>query len=949
MENKIGEDFRSRLNRGMLAPSHVFKRNPYFLSLLVSYLRLNQDTVRDGIINFDYLMRRYLEREALRPYASAHASLGGHNIDRKNVFNEYEKISRAWLQSFAYQSCTNKESILLYNRVTLDINQIKYFIDDISSRKGDNYTLWGNLNNMFESISKPRRKEKLSNEEIESYTIWLHENDIKLVDDLALRLRIIQENRKKIGKEILQEALGTIPFKGMIEKKDWYSNFTSSYQQLLEKEDFSFKNNLIAIFLFRSIAAAQILRIIYVETDEDYGVIHIKFRHRRLAEYYAACYFKDNWNLLKDNLQYFPWLGPVLNLTSAIEGEACRTLDWLVSQVDEVGKTGRYLWRYSVETVVEAAYFSYPGDRYSNILSRFLDKIINVLAFSTVHNGQNGGINKIDTVTKIVILRAIDLISRLKDNFSKNRILSKSGQEKYYAYEQKIDNEWIAPVIASRVGVKILSQDNHPTKNSILILKKAIKQPSSILVPNIYSVTNGPILLKPLLVFTTLLGEVGLLALTLGVFNLILYPIGILLKTNFIELIDSLKVLSFAIAFSYICIRLIHWGRSPTNAAIVGTSLWRIKEVFSAALKSITEYNFSPLLTALSNLVWKLRYLFPFLGLYFAMLFFYNKKPTPCPEMNRQRDILYSKYDSLRKVVPESRFAWIQEQLRDDLISYSKQNVDRCGYRQDDGSWLLMEDRLADRLFKLDHRLIPASFDNSPDLIKKDEFIDFVKLLKKEQIALPTQGVTGSLSSITKQKEVVQMVNELKDEVNRFKQGRRRGLSVPAKYLELIEEEPDSLRSLFLPENSEKLLSKIDSNINSMSQIEKELRGRARSIYFYGASVLILLSLFTYLIYHYLRRKKEKGDFANIERMTSIAALSQFILDRDKSERHRKRAISRIDRLSIDSEDELNTVEQTVNELMASNFQTDKNLGVEMASLVKKLSNRLRHKVGNNY
>ena len=128
------EEFEQLLASPRLSPSHVFRRNPYFLALLVAEITQEDSTLKQQVIDFDYLMRRYLARESTRYHISATSGtrLGREELEHKLA--ELERVARLSLQYLAFTFIHTRLPNALYDEMTISSTVLHQFADALHSR-----------------------------------------------------------------------------------------------------------------------------------------------------------------------------------------------------------------------------------------------------------------------------------------------------------------------------------------------------------------------------------------------------------------------------------------------------------------------------------------------------------------------------------------------------------------------------------------------------------------------------------------------------------------------------------------------------------------------------------------------------------------------------------------------------------------------------------------------
>lgn len=580
-------DLREGLRSSQVMPTHVFRRNPYFLSLLIWYIEHEQDKSRERPINFDVLMRKYIEREATREFASADGDTYVKRAERSAVLQELEKVSRACLQYLAFRSASSAKAGALYDEVPIDRALLNSFVASLesSSIDADTENPWSILPDFIEYLASSDRPKEIGPEAINRFSGILHENDIRLLNSLANGLLMGGE----LDNPTLQLALGTIPYHAKLETFAWYATLLEKFRNSIAETSLNLSNRISALLLLRSIAAAHALRILLVNTAGP--AIAVRLRHRRLAEYYAGCYARNRWTDLVQNLQFTPWLGPVLNLTCALESAGCKALRWLVEQIDDRPREPYYKWRYSLEAAVEASLFAHPGPVFEDTMRMLLTRTVSVLTLygkrplSEVPAGKAvkpsptvGTLaGQVDDVTLTTLLRAIEQMVQLSDT-STTRFLGANAVNTLYDYEASLPAVWISSFLPVRAAIEKTSGRSSSPAQTVSLLLKLVQQPSAILFFPFRTPWKGLVLAKVLVWITTLLGEVCMdLLVPIWISSV---PLSVFLLLGFSDSDavggEGLALMFVMLSCSVILLRILSWRRSKTNAASYSTLPWRI-------------------------------------------------------------------------------------------------------------------------------------------------------------------------------------------------------------------------------------------------------------------------------------------------------------------------------------------------------------------------------------
>jgi len=952
LDKQAKASLEEALQSSRLTPTHVFRRNPYFLSLLIRHVSEDQDRVRDRTIDFDLLMRKYLEREANRPYAPLEGKDREGNANRGEIFREMEGVSRACLQYIAFRSASSARA--LYDEAPIEENLIWGFTNTLlSTSESSKGSLWNTLHRFVDFCLSPSETGNLSAESVHEhgFTEHLHENDIRLLYSLADQLK----DRKKLDIHLLKDALGTIPYRGNLEPPAWYHKLSINFQLIVERlgPESSPRQALVALLFFRSIAAAHVLRILNVTINPI--SISIRFRHRRLAEYYSACYIRDRWSDLQGSLDFSPWLGPVLNLTCALEGSPCLALRWLIDRIPPTPTEPYFEWRYSVEAAVEASFFAQPGPPYTGALKSLLDKVVGALVKRPVQPETT----QLDAVTQIVLLRVLEQIGLLKSTLPSAIVLDDRARDLFYQYESTISTEWIAPLLPARLAVRSLSGQPHPLVNQLRTLWKAIQQPSAVLFPRFRMPWAGLLLMRLTVILATLLSEICGIALFVVTLSFPIYLLGAAFETEHDTVMDAVRLVALILTVSYTALRLLRWQQSPTRAASQAASLWRVPNPILRTIKTFVDgstiakgrarwgaafLKMAGSLVLVAGIMMGIAYLWPTIQL--------DSPLAPCPEVSDRRVGIEAKYKSKIRIIDvpgQNRIADLQRELRKDIKNLRDANeVLRCGRETEDG-WVLAEDFLADRLAEHDPRLVPSPTKEQSLALNLDEARRLEKLLSAVAPAVPEEDFFGSLATVYRSRQIDQTVQDLKEIRIRIVEARREGIGVPVDSGHILASVAGTLRSPRGADNgivvSNVLDHRIANLLNQYKPIQVEFTERAKKVLVYGAVGFVSLGMLLLLLRAYWHRRSDKRQLALLSKEKSVVALCRVLVENSYSERVRLGAIRQLDLLGVDHSNDLRLVEQVAGVLLKRRSETERNLGINVAALVRTLSNRLRHRI----
>ena len=405
------EFLKAALNSGsgQLASADVFRRNPYFLTLLLDYFEQRRGSAMPTSINFDLLIQDYIGRETERPFNPIAQTTAPAN--RAKLRRDVDRTAGFFLQFAAYAMTVTTDEGALYGRAHISPQLIADFcraLGTASDADARDMEMggWGHMTAFLARLSQNR---SLSEVEFSHFvqTEFLDENDIRLFQELAVRLN---ERPAPVGPDLIMAAFSTLARANILEPFAWYEALAVRLADAAKDADSSESQALIAtLLLARGLAAAHLLRLIYVE--QDYTGIYFRFRHRRLAEYYAALYFRARWQRLQP-LPSSPWLTPVLNLVSAIEGDRCLALGWFVERLPDIGTLPAFQWRDRLVSVTEAAAFAERGSAYTRRLNDLVSRLIHAYFAITTPKADSVD-SRPDPVSELAVTNALEFLAEL--------------------------------------------------------------------------------------------------------------------------------------------------------------------------------------------------------------------------------------------------------------------------------------------------------------------------------------------------------------------------------------------------------------------------------------------------------------------------------------------------------------------------------------------------------
>jgi hypothetical protein len=559
-----------------LVPGHVFRRNPYFLALAVRYFHDHSDTPAARKLDFSDLMKSYLAREAMR---EARRLPSGSSIPaRDQLFKEIEPIASLFSQLFAINSASRVGGAGLYGKALMSAQFLQYL-----ARSATIETLadsaWNTFQFQLNRAAESNVDEEVPRDALErlSQSAFLREVDLRLL--YALRRRV---SSGPITQKVALEALGQMPFSGIVERAPWYDSFCADYVDIVSSWAQTPSLRLLALLLLRSLVAAQCLRILSV--DHLGNGIYVRFRHRRLAEYYAACYLRDRWHDVYPRLQMTPWLGPVLNITCTMQSADCEALNWLISLISPVKDDG-YTLRQKCEAAVEASFFAVPGVGLSLAVKRLSETLLKILFSKSRYVSRRfrkeptpeENKPRTEIVTAFTAIRLLTELGALGGQLSEPVNLSDASRSRIGTLKKRLPPEWLTLLFSARHSIARFS-DVHPASwDTLGLLWRIVQKPQSVLLwtPSSRDVPLGLRLLAYTFLF---IGECMLLALVywLG----LRFGSWLTSDSTDVRLVRSV-VQGTGGAFGAVwCIaRLGKWSRNPLRAAFVAAFPYRLFNV----------------------------------------------------------------------------------------------------------------------------------------------------------------------------------------------------------------------------------------------------------------------------------------------------------------------------------------------------------------------------------
>lgn len=408
---ELPKSSREILRRTLRRTSHslssvdIFRRNPYFLALLLDHFRKPERMTQSSRIDFDHLMMSYIKREVEREHAPVTLQPGSASPQRAELRRSLERVSAIFLQYMAFHMTASDREDSLYGQCLISSELVDGFAECTSGNNGALEGPWPTVVALLDELEKKR---SLDAETITKFVSEGHfdENDLRIFVELAQRPR--QESA-----EAILSAFAIIAREGRIEAPSWYEELSRELAGMAASRMNHPRHRAAVLLLARGLAAAHVLRLVYIEKDRQ-GT-SARFRHRRLAEYFAACYFRDRWNAI-ERMGRSQWLIPILNLVAAIEGDRCRAMNWFVQRVKSFESDTIFLWRERILNAAEAAGFAARSKEFYRLLEDLAQGIIKMLlAIRTQPANENQEATR-DIVTEITLVNALAYIGGLDLN-----------------------------------------------------------------------------------------------------------------------------------------------------------------------------------------------------------------------------------------------------------------------------------------------------------------------------------------------------------------------------------------------------------------------------------------------------------------------------------------------------------------------------------------------------
>ncbi len=594
------------IDRYCLVPGHVFRRNPYFLALLRNHIRAAEERIQPRALDFDYLMRRYLEREVDRTFPQP----GGYRTiyERQADFQNYTLVARPGLEWLAFHHASDAGQASLYHDNRIDGELVRGFVEAMesaaSARPGGP---WHALHVFLRACVGAPRDVELDGGTLNVLGIdkRLSANDIVYLDGVGRRLAA---ERRAIETRDVHSVFGRL-----VEASPEPPEFLGRLARALAATGSAVCRTpmeSMAFLLFaRGVAAAHALRAVTITFDPG-GAPLVRFRHRRLAEYFAACYLRARWDELAGRLALSPWLGPVMNLACALEHGQCSTLEWMVRRLETQRMTPAYLWRYAAEETAEATLFADAGPALAALVQRELHVLIAGLPkkkpahsaapslpagagpttaagkATSASTGSSPGHPDAaaeapaeempSAVTEATILGLLDSLGTLNSALGGDAVAAPDDAAALYAYFEQMPDEWAELRCRAEEAMEKLSVKSAPWQQRGLGMWKAMAEPIGFLGARGSGGSRKLALRRKLAQFSVVTGEACWLGLFASVAFLASLAIAHGVPEGAADLEAQRGLLLGLALFSCAAWRGFAWLSSPTDAAAMATVWWRV-------------------------------------------------------------------------------------------------------------------------------------------------------------------------------------------------------------------------------------------------------------------------------------------------------------------------------------------------------------------------------------
>lgn len=908
------------LDSPRLIAAHVFKRNPYFLALLVEYYQTTSSQARELHLGFDFFMNRYLNREAKRHYVSAQNGKSTQLTD--DDITLLDKTSKQFLQAIGFLSTMTLEIGALYGEVPLKalfkecLSTICAEPQPISAVTTPRNDSWGAIYRFLKASANDNLEAMASEDEVML--------DERLRKRLLVAARELQSN--KLSQAIAQEVLEDISQKSQLEKPNWYSELAAKYVSMLRSLDLDRFQTLAALFLLRSMIAAHALRVIYLSQKD--GEILLRFRHRRLAEYYAACYFRDRWDSVQRELKPLPWISPVLNLVCAIEPEH-KALTWLVDRVSDEPTEPLYEWRYSVEISCEAASFAPSDSRHTGLLLRLITKLLHPLLrgkpeshSTTAASGDDSRVPvKGFAVTRVVLHRKLYQLAQLATSTRVRIPLEEKTVHSFYQSASQQEPEWLAAYQASSAAIEQLSGKAQPLRERIRALWKFVQHPPSLLFSP--EKDNKSLRsLRPMVIGTTVLGE--LLSWLLG-FGL-LYGL-----TRLLELLGAtndfsralFQIFAASLVIVLILARSLKWVRAPSKAALQSSFPWRLFSFVFSKDFIILLASVSPILIMIIFIILAVFHESWISQVALMILSWGSAIVILVAVIAVLIYALYSTWVAIR----EHRFLSL-------VVVASKVTA----------KYLILPALVIVLLIVSVRLVLPSpspKHETKADqpAISEETVNKMVAAVESPIPGPPSSDLGGKMESLLLERELSRRISQFStysETIDKTLKERNAA--------DILLEFPRTLSAGQQVLSARQLNSVLEQERAHLEEERNQLRQQNNRTILWLISFLLGILICSLILTFVLQAVQDRKCSAKIREEKPIKELCAMLEGNMGSERVQKTIISRIDAIVHFNSDDLRQVEMTADELLKTSDVTRRQLGTEVAALAHRMSTRLRYR-----
>ncbi len=550
-------------NSSSLSSVDIFRRNPYFLAFLLNYYKSNDHSAIDRSIDFDFLIKDYIGRDAERAHAHAVGAPAVGMQNRQKLRRSLERCASIFLQYLAFYMTSLEQEDSLYDQAKLSPELVRGFVQAaLSSDDSENSGVWPVTQKFLHRLAEGRA---MNDEELNEQLNHGHldENDLRIFNDLSLT----SDN----AASSIMKAFSVIALEGRLEAVDWYRTLAGHLASVAGDAFLTPGARMAVLLLARGLVAAHVLRLIYIEDSADIadgdGGPTVRFRHRRLAEFYAASYFRDRWETLQP-IDDSPWMTPVLNLVAAIEGERCYALNWFVDRLERNDERPTFAWQIDVTAAAEAAAFAHRGGAFKASVAKLVSRLLQLLHDARAKNEAEDKDAKTpgrrDLVTERTLINAVDFIASL--GVGPFNAGSRDTYASFFAMESQEPSHLL--LYSGRIAYAFSSLAGRPRPLTFRLgsIWKALRDPNTIIGEAREAIANGLAVEWSLTLAYVLVVEVGV---ALGIAWSTQWTVARALPP--VSPTAAPVALWVAATFTLLwCVwRLMVWRRSPSQAALL--------------------------------------------------------------------------------------------------------------------------------------------------------------------------------------------------------------------------------------------------------------------------------------------------------------------------------------------------------------------------------------------